>query len=113
MNDSAVDEIGIRGFGGGNLVYTNGQLFSWFGSGIMDKPIGDFTPSPYGDSSLGFSSIQTTADRPYFALTGAHININSRIIPEPEQYALVFGLLALAFVIVRRRFQKKELRNEQ
>ena len=28
-------------------------------------------------------------------------------VPEPEQYALVFGLFALGFVIVRRHLQKK------
>ena len=40
---STGDEIGIRGTSGGNLVYTNGQTFRWIGSGILAKPIGDFT----------------------------------------------------------------------
>ena len=31
----------------------------------------------------------------------------SLIVPEPEEYAFVLGLFALAFVIVRRRFHKK------
>ena len=29
------------------------------------------------------------------------------VVPEPEEYALVFGLFALGFVVVRRYFQKK------
>ena len=29
------------------------------------------------------------------------------VIPEPEEYALVFGLFALGFVVVRRQLQKK------
>ena len=34
--------------------------------------------------------------------------VNSQIIPEPEEYALVFGLFALGFVFVhRRRMQNK------
>ncbi len=35
------------------------------------------------------------------------IVVHSAIIPEPEEYALVFGLFALGFVILRRHFQKK------
>ncbi len=104
MNDAAVDEIGIRGTpGGGNLSYTNGQTFRWFGSGIMDKPIGDFRASEHF-SLLGFDSIQTLTDRPYFG--GVHVSIYHRVIPEPEEYALVFGLFALGFIFFRQ-FQKK------
>lgn len=35
------------------------------------------------------------------------IVVHSQIIPEPEEYALVFGLVALGFVIVRRHWQKR------
>ena len=33
--------------------------------------------------------------------------INSQIIPEPEEYALVFALFALNFVIIRHHWEKK------
>ena len=42
MNDADVDEIGIR-ITPPNLAYTNnGQYSRWFGTGILNKPIGDF-----------------------------------------------------------------------
>ena len=45
MNDAEDDEIGIRGTSGNNLAYTNGQRSRWFGSDILNKPIGDFLSS--------------------------------------------------------------------
>lgn len=47
--------------------------------------------------------------QPYFSNQSVRISINGQIIPEPAEYALVFGIFALAFVIFRRRFQKKGL----
>ena len=71
----------------------------------MNKPIGDFTvPST--------PEIYNLPNDPFFG-NAVHVRIYSQVIPEPSEYAIVFGLVALAFVIVRRRFQKKELRNEQ
>ena len=32
--------------------------------------------------------------------------VYSHVIPEPEEYALVFGLFALAFVIIHRQFKR-------
>ena len=34
--------------------------------------------------------------------------VNSQIIPEPEEYALVFGLFALGFVLFHRRIMQKK-----
>ena len=109
MNDtSTADEIGIRGAsGGGNLVYTNMQKIYFLGSGVLNKPIGDFTSSPYGNPVVGFQSIQTITNRPYFGHLGVDMHIYSHVIPEPAEYALVFGLFALAFVIVRRCFVRR------
>ena len=50
---------------------------------------------------------------PQFAANAHHsvrVVVNSQIIPEPEEYALVFGLFALAFVLFRHRryFQKNK-----
>ncbi len=104
MNDAAVDEIGIR-VTPPNLVYTNGQTFSFFGSGILNKSIGDFTAGTY--SALGWLN---TVGAPYFASRSrsGHFSIlvSSRAIPEPEEYALVFGLFAIGFIFFRQ-FQKK------
>ncbi len=118
MNDADDDEIGIR-VTPPNLVYSSNAVTRWFGSGIMNKPITDFLHRSYLDSAfnpgddhgVGFygSYFQRRHDIPYFAertsnSVGVHVN---RIIPEPAEYALVFGLFALAFVIVRRRMQQK------
>ena len=109
MNAAAQDEIGIRGTaGGGNLVYTNGQSTSWFGTGIMDKPIDDFLGGLPDHDDASFGKISAAA--PYFVARGGQgvpIKFHRRVIPEPAEYALVFGLFALAFMIVRRRFQKR------
>ena len=99
MNDADSDEIGIRGTPSNNLVYTNLQESRWFGSGILNKPIGDFY------TGAGWFSMRGA---PYFSFdleNSVHIYTRSRALPEPEEYALVFGIFALAFVIVRRHFQ--------
>lgn len=101
MNDTAnFDEIGIRNTPP-NLVFTNGQTSRWFGSGILNKPISDFYPTSIT------ADYPNRQGAPYFA-DGISIGILGAI-PEPEEYALVFGLFALAFVIVRRHFRKKGL----
>lgn len=110
MNDDAIDEIGIRGApGGGNLAYTTtNSLFRWHGSGIMDKPIGDFL-----DINSEVKRHGNLPGSPYFANRGTsvfHVRFYRRAIPEPAEYALVFGLFALAFVIFHRHFQKKTKR---
>lgn len=111
MNDAAQDEIGIRGTsGGGNLTYTNGQETLWFGSGILNKPIGDF----FGGNTANYDQRfvpNSSANPPYFVeRSGGQVNLRfyRRVIPEPAEYALVFGLFALGFVFFRRRFQKKK-----
>ena len=98
MNDDADDQIGIRGTSGANLAYTNGQGIKWFGSGILNKPISDFRTHRMHGTDFGMGAVLS----PYFGET--QISTHNYIIPEPAEYALVFGLLALAFVMVRRRF---------
>ena len=98
MNDADVDEIGIRNTPP-NLVYSANDASLWRGSGVLNKPISDFH-----NSGLTFSSMQGA---PYFAQSGKiEINVRQFVIPEPAEYALIFGLFALAFVIFRRHFQK-------
>ena len=109
MNDAADDEVGIRGTtGGGNLLYTTNDTFRWFGSGILNKPIGDFHFRRPDENHFPFDSQSDPSNRPYFMNApgwSVRINLYRHVIPEPAEYALVFGLFALAFVIVRRRFR--------
>ncbi len=90
------DGLGIR-IQPPNLLYSNGEASSWVGAGLIDKPIGDFfagTFNPRSGRGPNFGTMQVV--------------VNSQIIPEPEEYALVFGLFALGFVILRRYWQRKQ-----
>ena len=119
MNDGTADEFGIRHTGGSNLWYTNGQSSLWFGSGIIDKPIGDFFDGNVWDTSsipLQERSYVATSQRlsPYFAgrsRGGVSIYFNRGVIPEPAEYALVFGLFALAFVILKNAYERRNGRD--
>ena len=117
MNDADVDEIGIR-ITPPNLVFTNGQTSRWIDSGILNKPIGDFLSSSdrlvlenpiFASGYMQWADSREGFPRPYFNSEGTYINIHSRAIPEPEEYALVFGLFALGFVFFRH-FQKKTIK---
>ena len=103
---SVFDEIGIRGTPPNNLVFTNGQTSSWFGSGVLNKPIGDFL---WGND---FSAAEHGV--PYFAENRAHsiqISVHARAIPEPEKYVLVTGFITLTFVIARSAYLKRNGRD--
>ena len=94
------DDMGIR-VSGSNLSYSSGNSSAWVGAGIINKPIGDFFTGSTYNNSLG----------PTFAANSAgsvRVVVNSAVIPEPEEYALVFGLFALGFVFFRRHFQQKK-----
>ncbi len=78
--------------------YTFGNAVSWSGAGILTNfNMSQFNPGTYQSSS-----------HPNFSSQPLRLTVNSRAIPEPEEYALVFGLFALGFVIARRHFQKKQ-----
>ena len=101
QDDTTLDEMGIR-VSGSALSYSAGQSSAWIGAGLINKPIGDFFTGIYALDSNS---------RPDFAANNGNslrVVINSQIIPEPQEYALVFGLFALGFVIARRHFQKKQ-----
>ena len=93
----SADDMGIR-VSGSALSYSVGDSSAWVGSGIINKPIGDFFAGTYRGGSL-FSS-----------LNDIQVRVNSAIIPEPEEYALVFGLFALGFVFFHRRIMQKKQR---
>ncbi len=103
MNDQNVaDNIGIRVSSSFNYGLLSGQPSSWTGSGLLiNKPIGDFFIKNVGI----FAGLRAN-----FASGGVTMRIHSAVIPEPEEYALVFGLFALGFVILRRHFQRKQRR---
>lgn len=111
---NADDEIGVRGTAGNNLAYATNGYFRWFGAGVLGKPIGDFDFGPE-DSFRRFWNEGGASSKIYFDefSGGIIMDIHRNVIPEPKEYALVFGLFALGFFVFRRRFQKKELRNEQ
>ncbi len=102
-NQPAADMIGIRVSSSFNYGSYSGQASSWTGAGLLiNKPIGDFLIKNVG----AWATLE-----PNFAGSGVTMRIHSAVIPEPEEYALVFGLFALAFVFFhRRRMQKKQRR---
>ena len=94
--------IGPRVGGGSNFTYgTNRPAVNWFGAGLIQQPIGNFrSRDPYirnKGNILGYFAANTLGD-------GLRIRVHSSTVPEPKEYALVFGLFALAFVIARRCF---------
>ena len=98
------DSIGSRdGWGiriqAPNLVYGNGEASSWVGAGIINKPIGDFYAGTFNTGNLYPTFVS--------ANNQLRIVVNSQIIPEPQEYALIFGLFALGFALFHRHFQKK------
>ena len=108
MNDvTAADNIGIRVSSSFNYGSYVGQASSWTGSGLLiNKPIGDFFIKDVGN----WMSLN-----PNFATgweNAVTMRIHSAVIPEPEEYALVFGLFALGFVFFHRRHRQKKQRRQ-
>ena len=113
LHNSLVDTVGIRVAGSSALSYSASDNVSWSGQGTMSYPIGDFTLTAAGEYFYTYSA------GPNFVASGTlgtsssgglRLVVSSEpraLVPEPEEYALVFGLFALGFVVVRRHFQKK------
>ena len=101
-NDNFTDDnVGIR-VSGSALSYSTGNSSAWTGAGIINKPIGDFF--------AGTTFNNAASSHPLFAAASngsVRVIVNNQIIPEPEEYALIFGLFALGFVFFHRRFQRK------
>ncbi len=103
MNDvTSADNIGIRVSSTFNYGSYVGQASSWTGSGLLPKPIGDFFIKNVNNWESLNPNFATGWDN---AVT---LRIHSAIIPEPEEYALVFGLFALGFVFFHRRITRKK-----
>ena len=94
------------------LGYNNSDTISWTGAGVLTNvAISVFnTRDPYlraravGASGSFYGG---SAGQQVNVANGLRWRVHSAIIPEPEEYALVFGLFALAFVFIRRIMQKK------
>lgn len=105
------DELGIR-VSGSAFRYDASGTSAWSGAGILAKPFSDFY-SGATDGIFTFNNLATGGTGgPRFASGAANGSVQVRfhrgtVIPEPQEYALVFGLLALGFVIARRHWQKK------
>ena len=109
VNAFQLDTVGIRVSGTNSLSYDGGDAVSWTGQGTMPYPISDFSVTAANQYYYNFRF------GPYFAAAGTlgtptsgglRLVVSSTpraLVPEPKEYALVFGLLALGFVIVRHR----------
>ncbi len=100
-DSGGADDMGIRVSGSSALSYVSGASLSWVGSGILNKPIGDFFTGTF----------RASASSPVFTASSEgsiRVVVNSQVIPEPEEYALIFGLFALGFVFFHRQRQKKK-----
>ena len=104
------DDLGVR-VSGGSFTYQANDASSWSGAGILNKPFSEFETGST-DGIFTFNNQAGLAD------TGPGFAANSRgsvqvrfhrgtIIPEPQEYALVFGLFALGFVFFHRQMQKR------
>ena len=98
QDDSTLDQMGIR-VSGSSLSYSSGQSSAWVGAGILNKPIGDFFAGTYDNTPTAYFAANSQGS--------IKVRINGQVIPEPEEYALIFGLFALGFVLFHRHRQKK------
>ena len=77
--------------------YSAPQTVSWSGAGILTN---------FNMSQFNLGTYQSSS-HPNFSSHSLRLTVSSQIVPEPEEYALIFGLFALGFVLFRRRMQKK------
>ncbi len=114
LNTPGLDSVGIRVSGASPFSYNTNAPVSWRGRGrgILPYSITNLTTTAAGEYFYSYTQ------GPYFAAAGTRgtpasgglrmIVSSTPVVPEPEEYALVFGLFALAFVIFRRHWQKKK-----
>ena len=102
------DDIGIR-VSGGSFRYDAGATSAWSGAGILAKPISDFEivsgAFPNRAGAIGVEGPLFAANNSGSVRIRLH---HGTIIPEPEEYALLFGLFALGFVFFHRRMMQKK-----
>ena len=116
QNNASSDTLGFRVAGTTSLSYTNGVSVSWSGQGTLPHPVSDFTLTAaneyfYGATPFVDGYVNGSINTP--TSWGLRVIVSSApraLIPEPREYALVFGLFALGFVLFRhrRQMQKKQ-----
>ena len=117
VNNSNWDDIGPR-ISGSELNYGSSSVaVNWIGAAIMtNKPIAHFHLSNFFAAN---AQDRYNGNRAGNGVLGGwtgpqannlRIRVHGSAIPEPEEYALVFALFALGFVIARRHRQKKQRR---
>ena len=78
-------------------LYSAPETVSWSGAGVLTNfNMSQFNPGIYQSSS-----------HPNFSSHALRLTVNSRAIPEPQEYDLIFGLFALGLVFFRH-WQKKQ-----
>ena len=108
---AGLDRIGIR-VSGGAFTYQNNDASAWSGAGLLNKPFSEFeTGSTDGTFTFdNWANLQNSG--PAFAQrTQGSVQLRfhrGTIIPEPQEYALLFGLFALGFVFFHRRIMQKK-----
>ena len=111
------DDVGPRVTGSSDFNYGTGQPnVNWVGAGVMtNKPISHFhltdlfatNPNDrFAGNRRGNAVLRSFTG--WEERTGLRIRVHGKVIPEPQEYALVFGLFALGFVVVHRHRQKKK-----
>ena len=98
-----------------DLLYSSGDFSSWSGASVfINASIQNFKAGDY------YLRHKTQALARYIVAhqkhgnnqnQNFHIRIHGAILPEPEEYALAFGLVALGFVFFHRYFHKKRKRS--
>ena len=100
------------------LDYNNSDAIKWTGAGVLTNvAIGVFnTRDPYLRAravGAAGSFYGGSAGQQVNVANGLRWRVHTNIIPEPEEYALMFGLFALAFVLFRRRQMQKKQQQAQ
>ena len=112
QNALGSDYVGLRVSGTSPFSYTANNSVSWSGRGVLSYSITNLTATADGEY------FYNPLANPYFAVRatdgvpssgGFRVVVSSTpVVPEPEEYALVFGLFALGFVFFhRRKMQRK------
>ena len=96
-----------------SISYSTNDAVSWSGQGILSQSITNFAVNTAGEYYYNYIF------GPYFPAAGAlgapsfsgfRVMVSSTLaalIPEPEEYAIVFGLFALGFIFFHRHITRK------